>query len=306
MKVLIGVDGSAGARAALCQVGQWLSPERDQVALYYAPPQLKVRAAAGAPSDLPERARQALAEAIFDEARTALPEGLAQGATTITGSRRPDDGLLVAADEWRAELIVVGARGLSPLARLLVGSVSRSVASMATIPVLVVRPNLRHKPGGLNLLLACDGKSESHHAAGVLARFTWPEHTRGRVMHVLESPLTGEIPEWLDKLAHQTDAEVLAHAWATEHDHERLARRAEMTRFCGELPAPFHDQPPLVVEGQPADRILAAVESERIDLVIVGAYGRTLLGRWLISSTSEKVLDHAPCSVLLVPHHAHP
>ena len=52
---------------------------------------------------------------------------------------RPDAEIVGLADELGAGLIVLGSRGLGPLRRALVGSVSDSVVRHAHCPVLVVR-----------------------------------------------------------------------------------------------------------------------------------------------------------------------
>jgi nucleotide-binding universal stress UspA family protein len=62
----------------------------------------------------------------------------------------------------------------------------------------------------------------------------------------------------------------------------------------------FRRGEPIVKEGPPADRILETLEAEHADLVVVGAHGRGLLERLRVGSTSEKILAHANCSVLIV------
>ena len=52
---------------------------------------------------------------------------------------RPDAHIVGLADELGAGLIVLGSRGLGPLRRALMGSVSDSVVHHAHCPVLIVR-----------------------------------------------------------------------------------------------------------------------------------------------------------------------
>ena len=56
----------------------------------------------------------------------------------------------------------------------------------------------------------------------------------------------------------------------------------------------------LVWEGDPGEVILAASESESIDLIVLGSHGRGLLGRLVLGSTSAHVSEHAGCQVLVV------
>ena len=88
MKVLMGVDGSTGAFAAVQLAGRLLSPQ-DQVALYYTPPDLRPRSGSGAEPEVLDRAKQSLAKAVFDEALTHLPAELRPGVHTIVGTKNP-------------------------------------------------------------------------------------------------------------------------------------------------------------------------------------------------------------------------
>jgi nucleotide-binding universal stress UspA family protein len=57
----------------------------------------------------------------------------------------------------------------------------------------------------------------------------------------------------------------------------------------------------LVWEGDPAESILAASESENADAIVLGSHGRGLLGRLVLGSTSARVSDEARCRVVVVP-----
>jgi nucleotide-binding universal stress UspA family protein len=80
------------------------------------------------------------------EAGRALAHFLGEtGAGPLEQTVRPVEttaanGILAAAEEVRADLVVVGTRGLSGLARLILGSVAESVLRTAERDVLAVPP----------------------------------------------------------------------------------------------------------------------------------------------------------------------
>lgn len=78
---------------------------------------------------------QRLLDAQVKQIRAA--RGTVEQAHLKTG--RPDEEIVGLAEEIGAYLIVVGSRGLSPIKRALMGSVSDSVVRYAHCPVLVVR-----------------------------------------------------------------------------------------------------------------------------------------------------------------------
>jgi nucleotide-binding universal stress UspA family protein len=53
--------------------------------------------------------------------------------------------------------------------------------------------------------------------------------------------------------------------------------------------------------GEPWDQIVSiAVEDPAIDLIVMGTHGRTGLRRALIGSVAERVVRHAPCTVMVI------
>ena len=56
----------------------------------------------------------------------------------------------------------------------------------------------------------------------------------------------------------------------------------------------------LLWEGDLADEILRAAREEGFDLIVVGHRGLSPLKAFLLGSVSNRVVSHAPCSVLVV------
>jgi nucleotide-binding universal stress UspA family protein len=69
--------------------------------------------------------------------RSSLKKGVEHSSIIRHGD--PGVEIVKAAEENKADLIVVGSRGLSTLRRLILGSVSRKVINKSKIPVLVVK-----------------------------------------------------------------------------------------------------------------------------------------------------------------------
>ncbi len=226
MRVLIAVDGSDGSFEAIRQIAPLLKEDRDEVAVYCYPPQVRVRSARAAP-DMVDSARQALAETVFAEARRRLGTNLAVKAETIVGHQDPKRGINLAAQQWGAELIVLGARGLNVFERLLLGSVSRAVVHASQIPVWVAQAaDRRAEPSAASAvgqrIAGCPAAASR--AAGRLA---WPESTSFTVMTVIASIFAGHVPQWLEQQARGPDVEAMVQAWSREHDEElRRARVA--------------------------------------------------------------------------------
>lgn len=299
MKVLFAVDGSSGSCEAVRQIGGLLTPQRDTAAFYFAPPEIIVRHAAAA-EETRERAKKAIADAVFDEARKALPPTMAAASTTILADHTAAEGILIEAKNWNADLITLGAQGLSAWEQLLLGSVSQAVAHNSKLPVCVVRPRPAERVGKpLRVLFAYDGSAGSAAALAIAEQLTFPADTQVTALAVVESISCGTMPTWLMKKARDADAEAMAAAWTREHEDDKRQARDQLAEHMAKQPAPWSTAEPIVAEGHAAEQILRTVDEREIDLVVLGSHGKGMLERLLIGSTSSKVLAGAPCSVLM-------
>lgn len=56
----------------------------------------------------------------------------------------------------------------------------------------------------------------------------------------------------------------------------------------------------VVVRGHAADAIVRYAESEGTNLVVLGQHGHSRITRFFLGSTSDRVSEHCPCSVMIV------
>jgi nucleotide-binding universal stress UspA family protein len=300
MKAVIGVDGSETGWEALRQAGNLLTRFDDRVVLYYAPPRIK----SALSPDVAERNQAALAESLFAEAKKRLPASLSINAETVRGAGDPRKELVALADSQNADLIVVGARGLGPISTILLGSVSRAVARTSRRPVLVARPKAdKQTEPVLKVLLPLDEVPASPKTIQFLNSVAWPPGALGRLMHVAESVFGDPLPEWLIEQAQHANDERLAMAYLQERETLKRSKYTQLCEYRNQLPRAFADAPPIVLDGYPAEQIIQTAQADDIDLIVIGFKEVSLLERFMLGSTSERVLAHAPCSVLLVHHH---
>jgi nucleotide-binding universal stress UspA family protein len=304
MKIVVGVDGSGNSLAALKFAGRLLAPERDTIILYYSVPTAALEALRPQATDIYTRARNAFADAVFRKAKEALPAEFRENCVLVHDKQKPYKGLLTTANAHGAELLVVGARGTGPIQRLVLGSVSRSVAHACELPTLIVR----NSPAGpaespLRVLIACPGKDAGSDITSVLHKLIWPAGSEAKVIHVIESLFAGEIPGWLVKQARSSEVELQAQAWVLQHEQDKKEAEAQVQEYCQGLPSGLTRAGTIVAEGNPSQQILDLLETEKFDLTVLGTHGLGPVMRLLLGSTSEHVLDHAPTSVLIVPRH---
>lgn len=71
------------------------------------------------------------------------------------------------------------------------------------------------------------------------------------------------------------------------------------SRYSGEL-SDFGCNARFAVEyGSPAETIISYAKTNGIDLIVMGSHGENNIHRLLVGSTTETVMRHAPCPVLV-------
>lgn len=141
MRILIAIDDSSFARAAVESVAcrPWLA-ETEFLVLSVLPPVIEASSGHLPALGKAQEAMHAQAEELV--ARTVayieskLPGHPVEG-TVVEGNVR--DAIIRTADQWRADLIVLGSHGRTGLTRFLLGSVAESVVSLAPCSVEIIR-----------------------------------------------------------------------------------------------------------------------------------------------------------------------
>jgi nucleotide-binding universal stress UspA family protein len=67
--------------------------------------------------------------------------------------------------------------------------------------------------------------------------------------------------------------------------------------IVGKVPGEIQTE---VIEGSPAEAIINVATVRKSDVIVMGSRGMGTLGGLLLGSTSQKVVSHAPCPVLIV------
>lgn len=144
------------------------------------------------------------------------------------------------------------------------------------------------------ILIPTDGSEQSEraaeHALAIADRFEGDVH----VLHVVDDRGAGRMSEAVSDLSRSsTERQEMekrreqAGSEATESIAER-AREADLEVTTA------------VVHGTPGDVITEYAGDHGVDLIVLGARGRSAVGKFLIGSVAGKVARHAPVPVLLV------
>jgi nucleotide-binding universal stress UspA family protein len=272
MLVVYATDGSAGSKAVGAFLARLALAPDDAVLLLGVAPLVE-----GDP------------ERLFAPARAALAGTRARVETEVR-SGSPSEQILDCAKERGADLIAVGATGLTGLARFFIGSVAERVLRHAARPVLVARP-VRH--GLRRTLVGVDRSVMAARVADTAARFPLPPETEIRLVTVLppQESVMGAAPLVWASLSNELQ-EILR--TAREEAEDRLRGLSEVFQEPGKRVSAE------LLRGDPATALIGAAESGTADLVVLGSHGEGGMDRFLLGSVSERVARHAPCSVLVV------
>ena len=288
-RIVVGVDGSAGARLAL----SWALAEAarrgaDVEAVAAFPVDFYWTDAYLVDLDQIDRFRadtEAQARALVDEVRSD-PDlaGAADVAVEVVVCAGPTAAHLVHRAE-DAELLVVGSRGRGGVRSTVAGSVALDCAAPARCPVVVVHPQALPTSAHARVVV---GLADSDHARAALAAAVAEAALLGARV---EAVLAFESPNYWSNLY-----AVLTPPAGETAAYARRRGEAVVRDVLGDDAAKAVRV--LAVEGHPAQVLERRAEGAR--LLVVGSRSRNQLEGVVLGSVALHAVMHAPCPVLVV------
>lgn len=314
MKLLIAYDGSACAEAALDDLTHaGLPPTGEALVVSVAevwlppPPPSALEIGEGVITEKRpialERKYMAASQVVREaEARASkaasrfkslFPDWTVQHEA-VWGS--PNWEIFSKAEDWQADLIVVGSHGRTALGRLILGSISQWLLTEARCSVRIARGKIDEPDFPVRLVVGIDGSQNANAAVEEIAERNWPEKSEVRVVVVdllLDSTAAVEfILTATDAVEDDTD----------ESDPSRKMAEAAVKQ----LRAKGLRAEAVVKFGDPKQVLAQYAEEWRADCIFVGATGLTnRIERFLLGSVAAAVAARAHCSVEIVRSRKH-
>ncbi len=283
MKVLVAYDGSKCADAALDDLKMAGLPSDTQIEVLsvvesWLPPPSGLEILEHA-----DRDQEYLALARRGEIRLVSME---QGwdVKSEAGAGAPASVIIEKADEWGADLIVVGSHGHTALGRFFFGSVSQKVLSEARRSVRVARGRIEEPDTPVRLIVGVDGSKGAEAAVEAVDARKWPAGSEARIVNA-----TWATPQLTP---HRTVDSI-----ATWFAVEKARIKKMIDEAVGKLRAAGLRTDVVVKEEDPKRLLIAEAENWGADCIFVGARGMGRIERFLLGSVSSAVAARAHCSV---------
>jgi nucleotide-binding universal stress UspA family protein len=182
------------------------------------------------------------------------------------------------------DLVVVGTHGAHGLEKAILGSTAEEIFRTVTCPVMTVGPMVKSNYGGKfdSVLLATDLSPAALRAAQYAVAWALESQARLTLLHVVKH---------LEKAS--TD-ELLERERAVLMELQSLLPNEAMF-WCTPLTE--------VAFGDPDTEILAAAESFKANLIVLGVHRAAPMASHTLWATASKVVQKATCPVLTIREH---
>lgn len=296
-RILVGVDGSVGSKAALAwalEEGALHTSVVEAAIVWQTPTVLPPDVLSPVDATtLAESAGLRLADAIG---------AVGSGHTAVEIQRvvlEGDPAMILCERAIGTDLLVVGSRGHGTFAGLLLGSVSSKCADHSPVPVAIVRPTHGGDTGTNQrtavVIVGVDGSPGSVQALRWALREAGVRGATVRAVSVWRGTEVNDdmALEWatFPSLARQERA---AAENAMDHLEQVLV---EVDR------EPVANVEPIIVEGDPAEVLCRMAATA--DLLVVGSRGHGGFAGLLLGSVSSKCARHSRSPVVIVPSERH-
>ena len=229
----------------------------------------------------------ARAEARLSRLWSDLPASLASRFRHVISTGSPWQGIVAAAEESGASLIVLGLHRVNPMMDVFIGTTAERIIRHSAAPVLMVRD----KPAGAyrKVMVGTDFSPSSSHALQAALRLV--PAADFLVVHIFETPFPGLIrlsDEQLDTYRKERHAEAANQV------------QADLGMFLGTYTGPKAPQITSLCErGVPVNGLARMVERHQPELLVIGTDSRNSMPGARLGSVAVTFLNDPPCDVLV-------
>ncbi|HKJ99107.1 MAG TPA: universal stress protein [Desulfotignum sp.] len=248
-----------------------------------------------------------------------IAETLEMDCRILVSTGHPADEIARIAEESGMDMVVAATHGGSGVKRFLVGSVTDRLVKILTCPVMVLHGDAAPDvaPGDkkklLNrILVGCDFSPDSSLAfqyglslaqefetelflAHVVRPTEHVEFSSADYIKVQEGDYLGwDRSDYLGLTKNANEADGQRKDTLMHRLQRQLANMVpeESRHWCTPITA--------VREGEPYKELLDFAGKKNVDLIVLGVRGHTLMEKFLVGSTTDRVISRAECPVLAV------
>lgn len=279
--VVVGVD--ATAQSAVAVATGWAIAQRAGVKcrLVHATHDVRSSLLMGMSPMTGDEIQRKVEDAAATQIANALRGHVPTDALRLIEFRaaRIPDALAQAVHDHDADLVVLGGKHHNVLGRWFGGSSALNAARRLDVPILVTTDTV---PAFKQVLVAVDLSYAARATIAAAARYAAVFGAKMRVIHAIEPvPVLPEVPPLVDTGEFQalTEARLLQEVWPL------VPAGAERA----------------MVHGVAAQAIERDAKELGADLVVVGSHGKGWWDRLLLGSVTERLLNHLPAALLVVP-----
>jgi nucleotide-binding universal stress UspA family protein len=207
----------------------------------------------------------------------------------------PIDKVEEISEQAEVDLVMAASHGISGFKRLLLGTVVERMARGLNRPFLVICPQKHSKPSDdkvtfkvKKVVVGCDLSPEISPALGYARYFAKKFHSEIHLLHTMESPVD-------EKVADKTEGPY-------DEVQQTLIERVR-NRLLSLYPNTTDEGFNVIAvleTGIPGEALIRYSKEQAADLMVVGIRRHGTIEKLLIGSTTEAVIRHSTCPVLVV------
>jgi len=298
VKIILALDGSGYSEMNVKMLKALRLPSTTEVIVMTVVPEitflggitLDSMMAKGSNRDKTRKEQENKASTMLREPVGTLRENGLKVETQVCWGK-PEEQIIKKASDIKADLVVIGAKGITNSPRFPLGSVAHKVMKYAPCSVMLVKEGPRNLR---RVFFATDGSKHSDKVTRFLLELPLPKQSQVTIATVLESHLAALMK--MPTLDLETNRQILAELQATE---ENVARDL-MNKTRKDFEEKGYKSSLWVLRGGPAESIISAANELNPELIALGAKGLTGIEAFLLGSVAQRVARFSRYSVLIV------